>query len=336
MTDDVSTSSGETASATIESVTRDTLTALSGEPPPPSDSDATPVSTTDAPSTAGTETPEPAAVTATGETKPPGPIPFERHKAILENERKARQPLETELQSYRQREAQFREAEEFRRAFESDPGAYWTEIGDKLAATTEGQAFLRSQAGKWLRTGKAASAADLPDDMPDADLQDREGHEVYSKGRMREVVSWLRQHLKGELQAEIAPLTQQHQLNEQRAKAQQLATDVAQKATTTLQAWRTSPGWTKELEPQIKARYADLLKAGHEAHEALGLAYAQVVVPTLGQREQAKVISSLQSKTAATTVAPGRGLSSPATRTERSVQDITRDVLSETGMLTGR
>lgn len=336
MTDDGTTESLGDTTSSIESLTRETFAELSGDTPPPSP-EPPDASATEAPSRAGTETSTVAPVAATGDEKPAGPIPLKAHKDILERERAKRAPLEQEVQQLRQREQQYREVEEFRQRFEADPGAYWTEIGDKLSAHPDGRKFLQSQAAKWLRAGRASEPSS--DEMPAADLQDSQGHGVYSETQMAKLLEWQRSQLMGHVQETIAPITRRHAQETQLAQARDLAQKTSAQATSILTEWRTKPGWTEKTEPAIKARFKEYRQAGHNEHLALAWAYTDVVVPTLGQQERAAMVESLQSKTAATTVAPGRSLTAKAKPGSRSVhetaRDVARDVLAASGMLTG-
>jgi hypothetical protein len=216
-----------------------------------------------------------------------------------------------------------------------DPVGFLMRLSQELHAHPDfaTDARLRSEAARVLGTRRAPPQADPSSEMPEiTPLVDSNGHQVLSLEDAQKLIDWKVQQAVGEVQKTIAPITQKHAYDAKVQEATQLVERVQGQATALLTEYRKAPGWTKDTEPAIKAKYAELCSRGLSPEAALGVAYTQVVAPTLGQARVAQVVSSLQQKPQATTMAPARSITAPGKGGEQSIRDITKEVFAELGI----
>lgn len=325
------TSLGDTASTT--EVATAAYAELSGETPAPVETttETTPPSADAAPIVpqAVTSTSEPPATDPAAAKPKPGPVEYARFHEVNERMKTAEATAQTTRQQLEQLESHpiFKQ---FQR-YGGDPIEFAIGLLNEIQGVPELDQRLRSQAARWMRAGQAQPTAVADEAMPEPDLRDANGsYTVYSGERMKELLQWQQKQLLGHVEKTIAPITAKHKQSEEIAQATAAMQRVTSEATTILTEWRAAPGWTKENEPQIKKRYAELVKQGQKPELAIGLAYRDVVVPTLAQRERQAVTASLQTKTQATTMSPQRGVTTPAkAAATRDTRDLVREALAE-------
>lgn len=215
-----------------------------------------------------------------------------------------------------------------------DPIGFFLRLGEELQAHPEHSADprLRSQAAKVLGARRAAPQADPSSEMPEiTPLVDSNGHQVLSMEDAQKLIDFKVSQAVGELQKTIAPITEERAYAKRIAEATHLVEQVEGNATQLLTEYRKAPGWTDATEPAIKAKFAALCRQGFTPEAALGVAYTQVVAPTLGQSRVQQVVTSLQTKPQATTVAT-RSMTTPGKPGERSVRDLTKETFAEMGL----
>ncbi len=259
----------------------------SAETTPVSDSQTT-VETDAAPATA-----EPTAATST----PPGPIPFERHQAILAKERQTRESLESSLA--------------WAREFQPQQVRQWQQAITWLSSDPVG--FYRAMGQQLTQRGYSTQAQAEPQE-PAPDLVTEQGKPVYSADQLKAWHRWNNAQLDEKYGRPLQQLQQASQVAEitQRASAE---------AQTTLHEARTTWEGFPELEPKIYA----LMKS--DGRVTLDSAYNRVFreeyLPTLKTRERQAVLSDLAKKPGASTVSPSAaGTAVPKPAKDLSFQEL--------------
>lgn len=250
---------------------------------PTSASDSTPdstlvesVSPADSPAPSGDPTPQPSDTGVVAAEKPRGPIPYDRHEAVLNNVRKEYEWLKEhgDSQSVQQKLQILRRAEH-------DPASF---VRDFVNA-----ARLNPQE---LFTPPAPPAPVAPPEPPRADILLENGQLTYSDERMQQLMAWKEAQLEQRLTQAIAPIQQRVAL----ADMQEQATLRARQELGAAAAW---PGFT-----EAKSDMAAFLKANPAA--TLRDAYIAVVPARLAEQARAsetqgyqKALTELQQKAGA-------------------------------------
>jgi hypothetical protein len=237
-----------------------------------------------------------------------GPIPFERHKEILENaRRKAREEAEGEWQPYAwakqvPRDQLQRMAAWYQSAIR-DPYSLYERLTQELSAHPEYGAKVRSYAARLLRQSRQATVEDeMP--QPDIPVMNEQGQVVartYSDKQLEKREAYLRQQSEQSIAERLRPLEQRQARAE--AKERELAArqQANQYAADTLKELRQNEHF-KAHEPKVKA--ALLAHPDWDVYRAFNHVLATDVLPGLSQAEQAKTLATLQQKAAAGTVGP--------------------------------
>ena len=146
-----------------------------------------------------------------------GPIPVDRHKAILENTRaRARDEAQTQLQqeygwALQMGPQNFQAVTNLAQQWANDPVAFVLGALDDLTASPEHAPLLRSHVAKLLArrpqngNGQVPQAAptDTPEPEPDIEV---DGYSWYSAQKLAERDRWLSNKLLTQIRAELAPL----------------------------------------------------------------------------------------------------------------------------------
>ena len=256
---------------------------------------------TPAVSTPASATPTPAGTT-TPVQDPQGPIPFDRHKEILESTRgKTRTEVETE---YRQK---YGWADEYQR----DPWTFMQQRLDAMANHPQYAPHVLSyyaralQARRGLNGPRAGTGqAQVEEPKPDVPIVDAQGQVTgytYSDKALKAMRQYDRAQLDSQVAQKLQPL---EQLAQQWQQAQQQA-QVDRQASQTLTELRQQPHFT-EHEAAIKQALIDHEDWGDNVHRAYLHVLQTKVLPTLSQTEQAKVLTSLQTQANGGSVNPGQ------------------------------
>lgn len=280
-------------------------------PPVPAQAAATP-------GVSPTETPDsPEAETAVDPNAPPapeqssGPIPFARHKAALENARlKEREAVAAQVQQ------QYGEHIKLGEAFRHNPVEAAIQVLSELQTNPAYAPQLTSLAARMLaqRRGQSQPQADA---MPEPDLTgvDGNGQQVrfYSAEQQAKREAWMTNRLMAQMRQELAPLQQAHQQTEAQRAEQARVAQMTETISSRLGAWRQRPGFT-EHEADLKPVQANYVAQGYDPWTAMGLAYADVVIPKLQAQQQTRLVASAARKAAGTTDNPATVTPTPPRR----------------------
>ena len=284
-------------------------------PPAGDDPQTTDTATDSAPAPATTE---PATEPTPGEAPlPDGPIPLDRHKAILETERRRTAEAEAKWQRVAFAEEfvkagktpeQVREALETYDSFRGDPTRVLEQLYTNLSTNPQYATQVKSWAGRMLSGGKhAIEAVDPhgdPEPTPDYERVDPETGvktPFMSQPQMAKWQQWRERQLEAKFNERLAPLEQARQAAAEEAQNRQVWAQVSSE----LEAMRAKPHFT-EHEADIKAYLAERQFAGPEA--TLEKAYIHVlttkVLPGLSASERAKTVTELKTQAAASSAKP--------------------------------
>lgn len=227
-----------------------------------------------------------------------GPIPFDRHKAALDNAR---------AKAAEEAEAKYRWLQQY-----GDQNALQTRLSVLQRAEQDPAGFARDflhAAGIDPRTlVQQAAPQPAQDPRPDPDILLENGQTTYSHERLQQLLEWERRQLTSQFQSELAPIKQERVVKEMQEKslgqARQLLATAAQ--------W---PGFA-EHKDEIKA----LLKS--DPHITLHDAYIKVVPQKLTDQAYQKALADLQQKAGAASTPAARVTgTAPADPASMSIRD---------------
>lgn len=293
--------------------------------------DSPPADSTHDPQTPDTATdPSPEAATTPPAQEPTpgeapfadGPIPLDRHKAILEGERKKLADAEAkwqrvawaeELASSGKTPEQIREALSLYDGIDADPATFLERFYDSLHTHPQFALQVRSWAAKVLAGGRKPVEAVDPhaDPEPGPDFQDEKGTPFFSAPQLQKWHQWQQRQQEARINERIAPLIRDREQAQEQERLRIAYTEVENQVKSDLEAFRQQP-YFKEHEADIKAYLAQ-----HEWKKSLADAYTHVlttkVLPTLKSAERADTLAELKTHAAASTVKPSTA--APATTT---------------------
>lgn len=254
-------------------------------------------------STAAPATGAPAAVvtqdqTASSSNEPPR----ERWDSILDNARtKTRADVEREYKQKYGWADQFHEQPyEFVESW-IDQLAQHPQYGSQILA--KAARLLNSRRGRQIGPEAGAAVEEPVPDVPIVDGQGQVVGQTYSATQLKKWREWDWAQREATLADRFAPLEQRAQRQEQAEQVAQLQATATQQSQQTLTELRAQP-YFKDHEADIKRAFADHPEWGDNLHRAYLHVLTTTVLPKLSQTEQAKVLDSLQTKAAATTVSP--------------------------------
>jgi hypothetical protein len=219
-------------------------------------------------------------------SEPKGPIPFDRHEAILKGEREKRAKLEW--------------------AANVDPNRYrqmseWYELADRNPV----EFFNRFKAGleqhpTWGQYVKPQQAPKV-DAEPEPDLVAENGQPVYSAPQMRKWQEWNIAKTEAKFQSMVNPLLRKEQQSQIQAQAQ----DFAKR---TLEELSDLEGF-EELKPEIaKHLRADRRLSPLGAYKR---AYAESYKPKMAQASRDSLLAEMNQKAHANTANPNASAATP-------------------------
>lgn len=190
-----------------------------GSPPATPDESPTPVpASTDAIVPSGEATPSQA--TASSE---PGPLPYERHKAILDGAYKERDQYKAQVEGWKDYEwvrqipsQEFRSVVERIQRANTDPVGFFRELYTDLANHPTHAQQLRSEAARLLASGRSTAEPDL---SPDVEITDGQGQVVGRTFSAERVQALMQRAVQDALNKEITPLKTDYE--KRRAKEEQ-------------------------------------------------------------------------------------------------------------------
>lgn len=234
-------------------------------------------SVTSAPSSSGastTATPTEAASTAN--PTEPGPIPFARHKEILE---KARGEAKAFEWAKGLRREQVERAMQMAQMAESDPVGFYKKFGQ----------FVQGHPTYAMQLQQTQ-----PDPEPTPDAQGEDGTPFYSATQLKKWNEWNKRQMESSLLSRIAPL-------EERMKQERMEADSKTYAQKVLSEASTWEGFD-ELRPRIKALMQE--DGRRTIHSAYQQAYREEYQPKQRQKIREEVLAEMNSKAQANTANP--------------------------------
>ena len=234
-------------------------------------------------------------------TETQGPIPFERHKEILETwKQKARDEALTEWRSqYGWAEQVPREQLQtmndwYQRAAQ-DPVTFALDLVDELSADQAHAPALRSHAARLLRAARQPAAdPDIAPDIPVMDAQGQVVSQAFSADRVKQLIA-------REVAKAVNPLQEDVNARKQQEQRETYAREVQQftkRESSRIRASVEKLPHAKEHWQAIVAKaqtYPEDIPVG----EALRDAYYDVVGPLLTDRAKSDVLDTLKTKAAA-------------------------------------
>ncbi len=298
---------------------------LNWGPEEPAAVDSPPTDDPQTPDTATASTPEAATTPSATEPTPgeapldTGPIPLERHKAILEKERKERSELEAkwartawadELVSAGKTREQIQDALALFDGIDRDPAGFLERFYEQLQGQPELAPQVRSWAGKVLAGGrKPVEAADpVGDPEPQPDFESN-GVPFFSAPQMQKHLQWQQRQMEAKWTERMSPLLTAHQQREQEVQFQRQVAKETESLKAQLEEMRQKPYFT-DHEADIRAYLAE-----RQFNSTLQDAYVHVlttkVLPTLKSTERASTLAELKTQAAASSAKPSSA--APAT-----------------------
>lgn len=218
-----------------------------------------------------------------------GPIPFDRHEAILQN---ARAKAVDEVVS--RVEQQFGPAIDLQRRLAADPVGTLTQLIDEAVQHPEMGPAIVSQVARTLSARRKATQAIQP---IETDIG-----QVYTADQVQTL-------LDQKMAERLAPLEQDRQARVAQDLATQEHARTVQTVQSRLSVWREQPGFT-EHEAAITTHQKHLVEQGLDPWTAIGVAYAKVVqekvVPKLKADTTQSFVRQAAQKAAASSPDPAR------------------------------
>lgn len=286
--------------------------AFAAEPPATESLPVTPPTDDAAPAQASADATVPpvSATDATDHASPEGPIPLERHKAILDGVYRERDEAKQQLEGWKAYEwakqvpkEQFDSMLSWYQRAQTDRMGFLRDVVGELKADPQAAPEFRSWVARELGTRTASTEPDLKPDIPVYDGQGQLVAQTFSAEKVQSIV----QHAVQQAIAEhVQPLKQdadsrrqaEQQAEQQRQAQAYVASESARIRSAVQKLPHADQHWAAIVE---KAKtYSDQIPVG----EALRDAYLEVVLPTLTQTAKTEVLDSLKTKAAAGSVNP--------------------------------
>jgi hypothetical protein len=270
-----------------------------GEPPPVATTQAQPP-----------ETPPETAVAA-AEVK--GPIPFDRHEAILKNAR-----VKTEQEVTQRFQQQYGPHVELGSRIQADPVGTVVQLVNELSEHPEYGSHVISALARTLGARRGLKAQTAADEAPQPDLVTQDGTiQAYSADRLAEIRAYDRQQILKEVDARLTPFQQREEQQLIRERHEAAVKDANTRMAKVLEPFRALPEF-KENQTAIAAKTKALMDDGHDPQTALGLAVAnilrEVVLPTKTAQSRNELVAQAVAKSTGSTTVPGQTPAAPAKR----------------------
>lgn len=227
-------------------------------------SETTPAASASAETTApsaATTTPE--ATQTSSETKPAvetGPIPLDRHKAILDGAYKERDEARQQLDGWKSYEwakqvprETFEQIAQTQQRISTDPVGFVSDLIAELQGhETYGPQF-RSQAARLLASGRSAAQPQAVDLTPDVEIRDPQGRVVGHTLSDKKIMAAIEQGVQTALGQHVAPLKQAHDKQVETEKARALNAEIDRQADAEFAKLTKREGFTEHAESIAKA-----------------------------------------------------------------------------------
>jgi hypothetical protein len=248
------------------------------------------------------------------------PIPFERHKAILEAAYKERDDEKAKWSQLEWADAlvnagktpdQVRYAVGLLEGLDSDYVGTMDRLFRIAETNPELQQHVRSLAGRWLgQSGQQPFATADPDPEPQPDFQEpNTGKAVFSAERMQLWQAWNARRLKAEISQEFEPLLRAHESSQHQARLQADYNRQASVLKGEYDRYAVKPHFLEH-----KAEILELIKSSGwklSIADAYNDVLVTKVLPTAGQTAKAQQLADLRTQAAASS--PQASGSAPVT-----------------------
>jgi hypothetical protein len=254
-----------------------------------------PEATAPAPATVEPPAPDPSA-----EVEAAGPIPLDRHKAVLESTRK--KAAEEAIAQFQQ---QHGEAITFATAFNADPVGTAVHLIQQLQAHPEYGQALRSHAGRMLAAQRQRQpqpqAQAEPEPAPDLIGRDANGQEVsfYSAQQAAKRDAWREKQFEQRFAERFAPLNELQQQVQQFRQREQETQDYLKRSSPLVEELKEMPGFN-DYKQEIGARQAELFKQSPNTDpvKLWFRAYREIVPGKLQHKQTQELATSALAKAA--------------------------------------
>lgn len=264
------------------------------------------------------EQPPDATVQAPGSETPPatavpdakGPIPFDRHEAILKNTR-----AKTEQEVGQRFQQQYGPHVELGSRIQQDPVGTVVQLVNELSSHPQYATEVISALARTLGARRGMAAAE---EEPQADLVTADGQtHVYSAEQQAKREQWLQRQWMKQLDERLSPLQQREQASQERERYEYAVKDAHTRMGKVLEPFKALPEF-KENQAAIAAKTSAYMDEGHDPQTALGLAVANVlrdvVLPNRTAQSRNELVAQAVAKATGSTTVPGQTPAAPAKR----------------------
>lgn len=235
----------------------------------------------------------------------PGPIPFDRHTAVLENaRRKAREEADQE----------WRQKYGWAERYQPDQVENSSRLYQWLAQNPKGfMAWLRTQVGE-----DAAPTPPVEEGPPQPDLRAEDGTPVYSAPQLQKYMDWKDRQYR----AMVEPLEKKLTQRDEQDRMRQTAWAAKSSASGLLKYAREKWPMFAELEPSVLKSMQQNPKLSF--HDAYIRTFAESGPSKLKEQAVAEYQGTLAQKSNASTSPPGKPTGAPRKYTEMDTLDLVK------------
>lgn len=242
--------------------------------------------------------------------QPQGPIPFDRHKSILDGAYSERDTARRELEEFRQRyqwaeqvdPTEFQQLQRWSQGYNTDPVRWMAEtIGELRQMYPHLTPALTSEAARILAGSRDFSQeAEIEPDIPVLDAQGQVVSQAYSADKVKTLIQRAVTEAVGPMKQSLATREAQEQARAIHDEAVQVADTLYTRA----QQWH---GFNDHKSAILKAmeQHPDW-----QLHDAYLHVLHTEILPNADQKSQTKLLNHLQIQAAGATVHPGTTTSS--------------------------
>lgn len=264
----------------------------------------TPSESTSPAAPASADTIVPPADSATSDITPaPGPIPYDRHKTVLDGAYKERDTYKQQLEQLSWAQGADRsaiqEAERLGQLYQRDRAGYIRSLLDEALTDNDLAPVLRSEFGRRLGQRTQADAPIEPD-IPVYDGQGQLVAQTFSADRVQQIVQRAIAEFAGK---EITPIKQTFERQQAQAKAHQQHRENEARVDATYARLESLP-LMREHDAEIAQAMALPEFAELDGAAQAYAAWAKVVLPKLQASHKAQTLDELKTKAHAATVNP--------------------------------
>ncbi len=260
-----------------------------------------------------------------------GPIPLDRHQAILATERTARTEAEAKLARLQWAESlaqagktaeQIQEALSLYDGIDGDPAGFLERFYSQLESHPTFGTQVRSWAGRVLNGRRSGQPSLDPnnDPEPQADMQDTNGVPVFSAPRLQKWQEWRERQFETRLNERLNPLVSAHETALQQQHYQREFQQTVAEQRRILEGLRQDPVF-KEHEADVREFMKSRNFQGVTLHEAYAHVLATKVIPSLKATGKAQAQAEMRTQAAASSVSPSAAAPVMSSKGPKSFRD---------------